>query len=226
MKPGIQAVAFDLDGTLYPNCRLYIRLLPFLLKEWRLLAAFGRARDIIRLEQKQGQYKSGTDFYYYQAQLTAAILKTPTEATKEKIDRLIYRGWEPLFKKVALFPHAGETLAALRQAGLKTGLLSDFPPETKLYNLGITHHWDAVCCSEETGALKPDPRPFACLAAALGCAPEQILYVGNSLRYDTAGARRAGMQTALITGRVYRSGLTGPDFAFYDYRQLRDYVLQ
>lgn len=228
MLPDIKAVAFDLDGTLYPNHSLYRRLLPFVLKEWRLLAAFGRARDIIRAEQEQRRQDAascpGGGYYGLQARLTAKLLRAAPEPVQEKIERLIYRGWEHHFKKIKLFPHVAQTLAALRQAGLKLGLLSDFPPETKLEYLGITGFWDAVLCSERTGALKPAARPFLELACALGLAPEQVLYVGNSRRCDIRGARQAGMRAALVTGRLsFRR--SAADYTFHDYRQLRDFVL-
>jgi len=229
MPQGISAVAFDLDGTLYPNYRLNIRLLPFICAHAPLLAAFARARVIIRRRQEQSPADVPPDFYDYQARLTADLLHAPPEQVKEKIDRLIYRGWEPYFLKIKLFPYVRELLAELRTAGLKLGLLSDFPPETKLKNLGFADCWDAVLCSEYTGAIKPALRPFTELAQALQCPPEQILYVGNSRSYDVEGARRAGMKTALFTGPFSgnrsAAGKSGADFTFQSYRQLRDFVL-
>ena len=229
MIQGISAIAFDLDGTLYPNYLLNIRLLPFLCKHGPLLAAFAKARSIIRREQEQSPSAVAPDFYEYQARLTAGLLHAPPEQVKEKIERLIYRGWESHFLKIKLFPHAREALDGIRAAGLKMGLLSDFPPETKLKNLGLSACWDAVLCSERTGAIKPALRPFEELAQALRCPPGQILYVGNSRPYDIDGARRAGMKTALFTGHFGRnrlfSGTTKADFTFQSYRQLCDFVL-
>jgi putative hydrolase of the HAD superfamily len=233
MRNGIEAVAFDLDGTLYPNYRLYVRLLPFILREARLLRAFGKARDTIRAAQETAAPPRYGDFYDYQAQCIAGMLGADPALVKEKVERLIYRGWEAHFKKIKLFPHARETLETLRQAGLKLGLLSDFPPETKLAYLGIAGFWDSALCSEQIGALKPDRRPFDRLAAALSRKPEQILYVGNSRGYDVMGAKRAGMKTALVTGLLSETGADtmsnkndrSPDFSFHDYRQLCNFVL-
>ena len=215
------ALAFDLDGTLYPACRLNFRLLPFLLKEQRLLRAMNRARMQLR---NSGAYEE--DFYETQARLMAEILNEPAEKVKERTERLVYRGWEPLFKKVRLFPHARECLDAFRKAGIRLGLLSDFPPEAKLEHLRISDCWEAVLCSERVGRLKPDPASFLELASRMGTPPEQILYVGNSVSYDVAGAHNAGMKAALIRPKWKKSHLqAAPDFVFYDYRQLRDYVL-
>jgi putative hydrolase of the HAD superfamily len=238
MRSDIAAAAFDLDGTLYPNYRLNIRLVPFMLREWRLVWAFGRARGIIRAEQSeaalgvQGQTgsvlpASAADFYDWQARLAAKQLGEEPAAVKEKIDSLIYRGWESHFKRIALFPHVRETLAALREAGFRLALLSDFPPEQKLENLGLAGCWDAVLCSERSGALKPHPLSFRDLAEALRLPPEKILYVGNSYRYDVLGARRAGMQTAWIAPPLarLRRRIPPPLFTFHDYRQLLRFMV-
>ena len=228
--PQFAAVAFDLDGTLYPNFSLYWRLTPFMCMHGRMLLQFGKARDQIRREQELAPAAFRKDFYRYQALLTAERLNADPEQIGEEIERLIYRGFEPHFKKIKLFPHAKELLDELRAASFKLGMLSDFPPKVKLKNLGIEGCWDAVLCSEEAGAIKPAMRPFAALAEALACPPGQILYVGNSARYDVAGAKRAGMKTALVTRRGRQPSAADParraDFSFNDYRQLRDFVLQ
>ena len=226
MRGNIKGVAFDLDGTLYPNYRLNVRLLPFILKEWRLLSAFGKARNIIRIEQEKGFVTQG-DFYEYQSEITAKILSVKPESLKEKIEKLIYRGWEPLFKKVKLFNRVHETLNALQKAGYKLGLLSDFPPEKKLEYLNLTGYWDTVLSSEQFGALKPHPLSFIKLAEAMSLPPEEIIYVGNSHRYDVIGAARAGMKTAWIKPLLsldYKK--PKPDFSFHSYRHFFDYMLQ
>lgn len=229
MRDCIEGVAFDLDGTLYPNRRLNIKLVPFLFKETRLLTAFGRARNIIRAQQKDAPERLIPDFYRKQAEITAKIMKKPPELVKERIENFIYRGWEPLFKEIKLFTGAVETISSLRAAGLKLGLMSDFPTETKLQYLGLDGLWDAVLCSEKCGALKPHPLPFTELACAMGVPPEKILYVGNSRPYDVKGAYLAGMKTAWIKSPLFPgSGIKKPkpDFSFSNYRQLSDYMLK
>jgi len=231
-------IAFDLDGTLYPNISLYRHLVSFLLKEQRLLRAMNKARKYLR---KTGAYED--DFYITQARLMGETLREPADKIREKTERLIYRGWEPYFKKIKLFPYVRETLDSFRKAGIRMGLLSDFPPENKLENLKIVEYWDVVVCSEVAGRLKPDPAPFLDLAERMGRSPENILYVGNSISYDVEGACRTGMKTALVhsgwKSRFKASGANGPVpgriraagparspvFSFYDYRQLHDYVL-
>jgi putative hydrolase of the HAD superfamily len=226
-----------LDGTLYPNYRLNCRLLPFLLKEWRFMAAFGRTRNIFHDDPARGGELTGkterpaaqTGFYADQAAVLAGMLGEQPDYIQHKLETLIYRGWEPYFKKVKLYGHAVQALDAIKAAGIKMGLLSDFPPETKIKYLGIESYWDTVLCSEVIGTLKPHPLPFIKLAEELDTDPREILYVGNSYKYDGTGAQRAGMRAAIID----RSPLllfpgknrSHVDFVFHDYRQLIDYVL-
>jgi putative hydrolase of the HAD superfamily len=213
----IDAVAFDLDGTLYPNRRFYFRLIPFVVKEHRLLSAMGKARDALREAAHEGR------FYDLQARIMAEILDEDPESIKAKTEQLIYRGWEPLFRHIKVFSGVRETLADFKSAGLKLGLLSDFPPETKLKNLDIADPWDAVLCSERVGRLKPDPVSFRALADQLGVECSRVLYVGNSVKYDVVGSKSAGMKSALITKFGRKN--SGADFVFSDYRQLRRFVL-
>jgi putative hydrolase of the HAD superfamily len=228
MESPPEAVAFDLDGTLYPNYRLNIRLIPFGLRKLPLLLAFGRARNRLRSGEGEGaRLFPGEDFYAAQARLVAAALKVPDpRRLRDTIERLIYRGWEAHFRGIRLYPHVRETLDRLRRAGIKLALLSDFPPEQKLRNLGLDGMWDLVLCSEVLGALKPDPRPFEELVRRLGLSPGQILYVGNSVSYDIRGAKAAGLRAALVSPlRKGRNRTGGADFCFRDYRKLAQYVL-
>jgi putative hydrolase of the HAD superfamily len=226
MNRRFEGIAFDLDGTLYPNYRLNIRILPLLVifNEFPLIWAMGKART--RIRTTPDAYPQG-DFYEIQARLMANMLKKEPDALQKRVSALIYRGWEPLFTRIAPFPWVRETLGAFKQAGFKLGLLSDFPPEAKLVNMGLTGYWDTVLCSEVIGRIKPHPLPFLELAGQLGMPPERILYVGNSVRYDIIGAKGAGMAAALVTPsiikKIRRPG--NADFVFSDYRQLSKYVL-
>jgi len=227
MREGIKGIAFDLDGTLYPNYRLNLRLIPFILKEWRMLWAFGKARSIIRKEQENSA-PCPDRFYEHQAEITARILKVQPEPLRNKIDSRIYKGWEPLFKKIKLYKYVIETLEGLKKAGFKLGLLSDFPPVTKLEYLNISDFWDAVHCSEHSGALKPHPLSFTELARAMALPAQNIMYVGNSHSYDVVGAAGAGMKTAWIKSRFVSSQKKEPkpDFFFHSYRQLYDFMIK
>jgi len=229
MRPELDAVAFDIDGTLYPDASLFLRLAPFSLGHYRLMTSFGTVRREIRLWQQAHPGERHGDFFAWQASLLAPRIGETPERAGELLKTLIYEGWRPVFARVKPFPAVHEAFDAFRSAGLKLGILSDFLPSQKGDIWGLAPKCDAVLGSEETGALKPSPIPFLALAEALGVEPGRVLYVGNSLASDVRGASAAGMKTACVTGRLaallgYR--VPGADISFHSYRQLVRSVLK
>jgi putative hydrolase of the HAD superfamily len=227
MLSNVAAVAFDVDGTLYPNYRFYLRVLPKAFLRPRLLAAFAGARR--RLRQAGVAVDS---FYDLQASFCAEALgagkKTDaTETVKALISRHIYACWEDLFSRIKTFPYVTECLTSFRKNGLKLAVLSDFPIGKKISHLGLSGLWDSELSSEDIGALKPHPLPFRRLAETLDLPPDRILYVGNSPAYDISGAKNAGMMTALrcLSPRFLPLRKKADTFAFNHYRQLQEYVL-
>jgi putative hydrolase of the HAD superfamily len=227
----LKAVAFDLDGTLYPNYRLYIRLYPYLMLHPVFFNAFLKVRHDLHTGRNENE-RQFSSFYDRQAAGMAKLLGKGTEETRQKADRLIYGSWENFFSGIKVFPHLRETLTAFKEAGLRMAVMSDFPPVQKLSLLGLDEFFEMAFSSEETGAVKPSRIPFKYLINSLGLEPDTILYVGNSAFYDVKGAKSAGIKTALIrrgpfsTGFVSKRDAGEADFVFRDYRQLREYILK
>ena len=229
MRSDIDAIAFDIDGTLYPNWAFYRLLGPFLLANASFLMKFGETRREIRRQQEAAPGVVHSDFFGWQASIMASLIERPTDETRALIDGKIYEGWKPLFARVRPFPHLAESFRALRASGLKIGILSDFLPEQKGDIWGLAPLCDAILGSENTGALKPSSVPFLALSRALGVEPGRILYVGNSVRSDVQGASAAGMKTACVMNSLaYHMGrrVPGADISFCDYRQLTRNVLE
>jgi putative hydrolase of the HAD superfamily len=214
----ITAIGFDIDGTLYPPTALYWRLVPFTAAHIPLMLAFQKTRVIMHGESGE----AGT-FYRKQAEVLAGLLKIDPVSAEHIIEEKIYRNWNGLFKVIKPFPYVAETLLRLKDAGYKLGALSDFPVREKLVNMKLNGCWDAEISSEEAGALKPAAAGFFALAEKLQMPPENILYVGNSYRFDVEGAAAAGMKTALRIPSPHRnrrfSGVK-PDIIFSSYRDL------
>ncbi len=191
----IDAVGFDLDGTLYSHARMSRLSLPLVVRNPRVIFHFSRVRrEVRRLDRIDG-------FRATQARLLADRLGIEAAEAEARIERLVYGEWISLLRRIRPFPHLHGALARLRAMGLRLGLMSDYPVERKLVFLGLQGLWDACFCSEETGYLKPRPEPFQRLARDLGTEPSRILYVGDSLSYDVRGAAAVGMHTALIGRR-------------------------
>lgn len=213
-----EAIVFDVDGTLYDNWRMYLRSLPFALGHLRLLRAFSRVRRKIRT------IRPIEDFCSLQAEMLAEELGMGTEEARELINRRIYREWEEKLQGMPVNSGVPELLSYLKQeSSLKCGVLSDFPIERKLRFLGIEGGWDVALSSEDVGYLKPNPEPFEAAAQRMGVRPEEVLYVGNSYRYDVLGSKAVGMLSAHYTrGKVAESR---SDLSFSDFGQLHRWIL-
>ncbi len=223
MKDSISAIAFDIDGTLYPNWRLNLRIIPYFLKNLRFFLQYAKVRKVLHHTAPL------PDFFEYQGRLLAELLKISVEEAKEQINTKIYKGLEPYFEVIKPYPHIKETFEKCKAAGLKVAILSDFPPEQKKDIWGCRDLCDTVLGSEECGALKPSKYTFGQLAQSLDTPLEKILYVGNSISADVRGARDAGMKTAYIMPfwrRILRLPLKEADISFKSYRQLQKIVLQ
>ena len=219
----IEAVAFDIDGTLYPSWKLTVRALPY----YTLHAFFFLKYGLVRNEMHRAS--ANPNFRRLQAERMARRMKCSPEEAEEKLEEIIYEHLKKYFLKIKCFDGVPETFKKFKEAGLKLALLSDFPPEQKGEVWGAKQYCDVVLGTEAAGALKPDPHSFLRLSEALNVPPEKILYVGNSPKYDIKGAKNAGMKSALIlTGlrKIFHLHLKEADICFSDYRQLQKIVLE
>jgi putative hydrolase of the HAD superfamily len=233
------AVAFDLDGTLYPAIRLYALALPRMLPLARELSAFNQVRRRMRELGADGAYHAAaaasfsgpgstarTAFRALQAKLFAERsglgkpTPTPEAEAGERIQRAFYDSVEELFGRIKPYKGLRQALDRIEASGLRLALLSDLPPERKLELMGLAGRFAPSLCSEDSGFLKPAAEPFAMLASALGLPPGRILYVGNNPRIDLAGAKAAGMGAAIVSLRK----VEGADLSFWDWRRLADFA--
>jgi putative hydrolase of the HAD superfamily len=64
---------------------------------------------------------------------------------------------------------------------------------------GLAAVFDDVICSWHIGARKPEPAAFERAAERIGCAPERLLLLDDSVA-NVEGARRCGWEAELVTG--------------------------
>lgn len=223
MLNGISVIAFDIDGTLYPSWSLYLRVIPYFFGHLRFFLHYNKVRKILHRTAPLA------DFYEYQARLLAEELDCGVPRAKALIRAIVYDGLRRHFTRVKPFKGMAETIAALKAAGYRIAILSDFPPDQKGELWGILPYCELVLGSEELGALKPSKYPFGVMAQLLQVERAQVLYVGNSKRCDVFGASNAGMKSAYLLP-LWRRLLHRPypkaDISFGNYRQLQNIVLQ
>lgn len=108
-------------------------------------------------------------------------------------------------------PGLGQALDEVRAAGVKVVIVSNSEGmlEGLFRRLGIREHFDALLDSGTLGVEKPDPRIFRAALDPFGVAPHGALHLGDSMATDIAGARAAGLRSALIDPYEHWKGLFG-----------------
>jgi HAD superfamily hydrolase (TIGR01549 family) len=107
------------------------------------------------------------------------------------------RAWENA-ANFELYEDTLPVLAALREHGLKIGLVSNTGRDLDAF---VSHHAldvDAAVGSGAHGKTKPHPAIFRSALDDLGVRAEQAAMVGDSPDDDIAGARALGMQAFLV----------------------------
>jgi putative hydrolase of the HAD superfamily len=107
------------------------------------------------------------------------------------------RAWEHA-ENFELYEDALPVLGALREHGLKLGLVSNTGRDLVAF---VAHHAldvDAAVASGTHGKTKPHPTIFLSALGELGVEAGEAAMVGDSPDDDIAGARALGMQAFLV----------------------------
>ena len=98
------------------------------------------------------------------------------------------------------YPDVVPTLEALRQRGVRMGVISDWGHglEGILLELELGEYFDFLVVSARLGIAKPDPRVFESALARLDVPAINCAYVGDTYVKDVFGARAAGLTPVLL----------------------------
>lgn len=174
------AVLFDLDGTLIDTYRLY-------------LECYRRA-----LEPHLGYAPSDEEIAARRPSserrfLTGWLGDEAGAACHGEVRRL----YGELYASMAEGVYEGvpEMLAGLRSAGLRLGIVTGKGREAWEVTRAATDlgAFEVVITDDDVHAAKPDPGGLLAAADALGIAPEQAVYIGDST-VDMKAGRAAGMR--------------------------------
>jgi HAD superfamily hydrolase (TIGR01509 family) len=214
---GIKLVVFDVDGTLYRQRPLRIRMAAKLL--WHTVTRLDsktipRLRYYRRVREEIGELEVAD----FEAHLRARTCKQFGMSVDE-LERIVTR-WiekEPLsVLRRYVYPGLERLLPAIRQSGRTVGILSDYAAREKLAALGLVA--DRIVVAADVGMLKPHPRGLENLMAASGATGSQTVLIGDRIDRDGAAAYRAGARSLILSqgpidGWVTFRGYDDPIFA-------------
>lgn len=106
-------------------------------------------------------------------------------------------GW-PEHSASDLYSDAVDFLKHVQQLGPTVGIAGNQPERATSVLRGMGISADFVASSAEWGVEKPSPEFFEKVVQVCGCAPEQVLYVGDRVDNDIAPASEAGLMTCHI----------------------------
>ncbi len=175
----LEAVIFDMDGTLFDSERLslaatnfgFTKILGRELTDDENQQLIGRPIKKILAEwfpeDHRDIYKTGRKYYY---------------------DRM---------KEVRAYPGIIDLLNSLRERKLRMALVTSSPcsdAKALLSLSGISEFFEFSIGQEDTQYQKPDPAPLVMAMKRLGLEPEKCIYIGDQ-PYDIIAANGAGIKS-------------------------------
>ncbi len=184
----MQAVLFDLDGTLIDTAADFIRIIQDMCREE------GRAvvdADLIRTQVSEGA-RAMVKLVYPELEVDDPIFLAHRQRFLDlygddiAVDTDLFTGMYPL-------------LEDLESHDIPWGIVTNKPrwlSESLLKALKLTERCAVLVCPEDVSKTKPDPEPMYLAAKQIDTTPAQCIYVGDHPRDIDAG-RHAQMYTIL-----------------------------
>lgn len=123
-------------------------------------------------------------------------------------------------------PGVLEFVTTLKDAGIPIGIVSNAIHEPFLEwaveAAGMHSLFDSILTSARAGFYKSRPEIYLQAARELGEPPENVIHIGDSLRFDVAGAAAVGMRTVWLNLGHEPLGDIEPDLTVTGFEGLAD----
>lgn len=181
--PSLQAVLFDMDGTLTDSEKLWSISLD------RTAADLGGTLSAAAREAMVGH-----DMVDSIRMFLADIAPGRTDLDPAAVAQLLTRHTAELFAEAMPWrPGAQQLLTAVRAAGLRTALVTATHRSLVELALGTLgrNSFDAIVAGDEVQSNKPDPEPYLRAMQLLGVTPAQAIAVEDSPNGSRSAAAAA-----------------------------------
>jgi putative hydrolase of the HAD superfamily len=196
----IRLVVFDVDGTLYDQRGLRLRMLR------EMLISSIRARNISfiyilrayrRIREELGD-SLHEDFEPELTSRTAAFVGCSEDQVRSTVEEWLER--RPLRHLVQYrYPQLPELFQGLRKHGKKIGVFSDYPAREKLEALKLDA--DVIVCAsdEDVGVLKPHAKGLRILMSRAATNHAETILIGDRPERDGLAARAANVRPLILS---------------------------
>lgn len=194
----ISTIIFDLDDTLIPSSLAYEQALNNLGYPGNH-SDYLAARAKVKSRLPRGHTSARNRLLYFKAlleekgQFSAKTLLELTDHYESQLSTIFKRSWSDEKSQLLKKLKAKFKLIVLTNENLRTQMikLNAIDPENIFFDTFIT--------SEEIGCEKPNPKAFGFATNAAGCAPDQILMVGDNLEHDIHPALKLGLRAGWMS---------------------------
>jgi putative hydrolase of the HAD superfamily len=137
------------------------------------------------------------------------VASTGLDYADPRLEPALTRAWDRMTDTVIPYAEMVPALARLHGLGYRLGILSHVPWPGFACRRWHARHGSApylrfYSLSCEIGRIKPHPDHYHDAIRQAGCAPHEILHVGDHPYRDVEGGRRFGLRTCLRrTERIY-----------------------
>jgi len=214
----IEAIVFDLDGTLADTMPMIIECYKEVFKQY-LGRAYSKA-EIIAILSVAGR-----------PERTIIRERVPEEKVEEAVDLFRRLYVQRLRAEASLYPGVMRLLSRLSSSGRQVALVtgkSRWSTEFTLEELGVRSYFRALITGDDVEEPKPSPQGVLRAVQALKSDASKTLYVGDA-PIDIEAGRAAGVLTgAALWGTALREKVLKmkPDFAFETVRDLEKIVVK
>lgn len=220
----ITTVSFDGDDTLWDFRSAMENALALTLRQLRTIVANDATRQLtvqkmmeIRdcVAKESGGAVNLDEIRYKAFGRTLEYVGAPS---KEVAGQLFRFYMETRLDGTRPYPDVPTALKRLRNR-YRLGLISNGNSRPVLSRLPVT--LDFAVFAQECGYAKPDPRIFEFALLTSGCAPDEVLHVGDSLKDDVCGAKNSGLRSVWLNRRrVGNETAITPDIEIRDLNDL------
>jgi len=223
LKFNVDAVLFDLDGTILDSIGVYFQIIETVFDR---LALTMPPKERIREAAKTGEFEWNLVF--------PATTQVEMDDLIEQTHQITAEIYPKLFgANLKLIPSAKETLEIILQKGIKVGIVTSTPRENMtrkmpvLEGLGIKDLVEVIVAADDAPRKKPAPDPLILGSRQLDMSPVRCMYVGDS-RTDIQAGKAAGMLTVgVLTGIDDQEALSreNPDAVIDSIANLKDMLV-
>lgn len=196
----IRLVAFDVDGTLYRQRPLRLKMGRDMLLHSMAKLDLSAVKVIkaYRLIRERLGDEEVVDFDRALIAETAKATSTPPERVRAIVAEWIET--RPLrYLRNCVFPGVPQLFEGICRAGKKIGIFSDYAAAEKLAAMGLVAHH--IVAASDVGLLKPHAKGLQRLMAAAGATAPETLFIGDRADRDGAAGQRAGVRTLIRSSR-------------------------